>query len=268
MKRAERTLQGTSKHKAEAEHTTKFLDTPYGKLAKKKLLDDGKVFVPLCSSEQEAKDTSATMCSRVEELVVKKGCSFKDRLKKFKRIKSQDRFMVPSHEVGGAFEDSSTEMGDTLRYVLRALDGSSYDQILTEAKTCLVSLENVGPQTLHRDQNLDTILKRLEDKQGASTRGNARCQPPPYSALCSFQEGTSLRGVDGSHLGKRKDYGASEGVDCPIPLGWGLLWHGLYVHGGADCSIPWHARLHMYLRVSGCSEAATGKIDFAEASSR
>lgn len=123
------------------------------------------------------------------------------------------------------------------------------------------------PQTLHRDQDLDTILKRLDDKHGASTRGNARCQPPPYSALCSFQVGTSLRGVDGSHLERRKDYAPSEGVDCPIPLGWGLLWHGLYVHGGADCSISWHARLHMYLRVLGCSDAATGKIDLAEASS-
>ena len=54
--------------------------------------------------------------------------------------------MVPSVTVGGDFDSSSTKMEDTLRYVLRALDGCSYDQILVEKTTCLVSLANVGTQ--------------------------------------------------------------------------------------------------------------------------
>lgn len=121
-------------------------------------------------------------------------------------------------------------------------------------------------QILHRDQHLQKINDQLDGKGGAATRNNTRRQPPPYSALCSFQPGTSLSCVAGSHLVNSREYKKEDGVDCPLPLGWGLLWHGLFVHAGAECSVPWHARLHMYLRVLGRSDAVTGKIDLAEAS--
>ncbi|CAN0515741.1 unnamed protein product, partial [Ectocarpus sp. 12 AP-2014] len=135
-------------------------------------------------------------------------------------------------------------MENTMVYVVWALDPPGYDRILAEKSTCLLSLDRLGAQVLHRDQNLETMNDRLEGRKRAATRGNTRPQPPPYSALCSFQEGTSFRFVDGSHFDHHKEYSAESAVDYPIPRGWGLLWHGLSVHGGAGCTLPWLARLH------------------------
>lgn len=83
--------------------------------------------------------------------------------------------------------------------------------------------------------------------------------------MFAFQSGTRLIGVDRSHISDSREYQPGDGVASDIPTGWGLVWNGLYVHGGDGCCDPWHSRYHMYLRVKGVSHSATGMIDFAEA---
>lgn len=90
---------------------------------------------------------------------------------------------------------------------------------------------DAAPNTLSPSRLLSTIADftrgtsaenqhQLDGKDGAATRTNTRRQPPPYSAVCSFQQGTGLRCMDGSHLVISNEYKKENGVDCPH------RWHG------------------------------------------
>ncbi|CAN0321274.1 unnamed protein product [Ectocarpus sp. 8 AP-2014] len=266
MKSAQRTLSGPARHAAEQRCIAEFVGTPYGRLARKKLMEGGKAYVPLFASDQEARTKISSMVSAVARLVEDTDGSVKRVMlrRRYTRIKGQDRLMIPLSDLGTDFGSISGEMEDTLVYVLWALDNPGYDRILAEISTCLLSLEGLLTQVLHRDQVLEKITDQMAGRTQAATRGNSRPQPPPYSALCAFQEGTILRFVDGSHLDVHKNYDQGSAVECPIPRGWGLLWHGLSVHGGDGCNAAWLARLHMFLRALGCPQAATGKIDLVD----
>ncbi|CAN0259260.1 unnamed protein product [Ectocarpus sp. 6 AP-2014] len=266
MKSAQRTLSGAARHAAEQRCIAEFVGTPYGRLARNKLMRDGKVCVPLFASEQEARTKTSSMASALARLVEDTDGSVKSVMlkRRYTRIKGQDRLMIPLSDLGTDFGSVSGDMEETLVYVLWALDNPGYDRILAEISTCLLSLEGLLAQVLHRDQVLEKITDQMAGRTQAATRGNSRPQPPPYSALCAFQEGTSLRIVDGSHLDVHKNYEQGSAVECQIPRGWGLLWHGLSVHGGDGCTAAWLARLHIFLRALGCPQAATGKIDLVD----
>lgn len=148
MKRIDSTLLGTARHTAAQLLIDTFLATPYGKLARLKLLTDGKAYVPLFLSEQEAKEMTKSMLSSVAQLVEDSGGAVKRAMlmKKYDRIKSQHRFKIPPGDLAGDFVPFATEMEETMMYILRALDSSGYDHILVEKSTCLVSLFKILAQ--------------------------------------------------------------------------------------------------------------------------
>ncbi|CAN0461084.1 unnamed protein product [Ectocarpus sp. 12 AP-2014] len=148
MKNAQRTLRGTARHAAEQRCIAEFVGTPYGVLARNKLMGDGKVCVPLFASEQEARTKTSSMVSAVARLVEDTDGAVKSVMlkRRYTKIKGQDRLVVPLSHLGTDFGTISGEMEDTLVYVLWALDNPGYDRIIAEISTCLLSLEGLLAQ--------------------------------------------------------------------------------------------------------------------------
>lgn len=112
-------------------------------------------------------------------------------------------------------------------------------------------------QTLHKDQPGKEVADRLKGK-GNGTR--SRKEPPPYSALCAFQEGTVLHVIEGSHKDLEKDrFSWDDSKELKIPRGWGLLFHACLVHAGASYVLV-NGRLHVYLKVKGGLATFEGKF--------
>ncbi|CAM9398494.1 unnamed protein product [Ectocarpus sp. 8 AP-2014] len=168
MKSAQRTLSGPVRHAAEQRYIAEFVGTPYGRLARKKLMGDGKVYVPLFASDQEARTKTSSMVSAVARLVEDTDGSVKSVIlrRRYTRSKGQDRLMIPLSDLGTDFGSISDEMEHTLVYVLWALDNPGYDRILAEISFCLLSLEGLLTQVLHRDQ----VLEKITDQWRAEHR--------------------------------------------------------------------------------------------------
>lgn len=90
-----------------------------------------------------------------------------------------------------------------------------------------------------------------------------RCspEPPPSSAVCSFQSGTVLDVVKGSHRrGLETDFREDVRYDHAIPTGWSSVFHSLLMHHGMG-SESGHIRGHMYLAAKGCTLPSFGMIE-------
>lgn len=114
-----------------------------------------------------------------------------------------------------------------------------------------------APQILHKDQPGKEVLDRMRGK-GSGTR--SRKEPPPYSALGAFQEGTTLHVIDGSHKDLEQDeFSWEDAKELKIPRGWGLLFHSCLVHAGASYKLV-NGRLHVFLKVKGGLATFEGKF--------
>ena len=239
-----------------------FRDSAYGRVALDLVNKQGKVLVPLFSTDQVA-DKTRRMLSRVEEgLLVKNNDGelvvSDNALKNEPRIKSEPRLMINPEKLGREFVGFATEAAVTLSSVLLALAYGAYEHADAENVRVLLNNDQVARQILHRDLSGQDIEARMAGK-GCGSRG--RPQPPPFSALCAFQDATTLHCINGSHLNPlQTSFRADQVEEVSIPTGSACLFHPALVHGGMGSVGLYHARLHMFLKATGCSQAYGGKI--------
>ena len=148
MEQAYATLTGTNLHLRTQLLMDEFLRTPYGTVARWKLLVVGRVHIPLFQSEREAREKAELQRSCVAEFIEDtQGSVKKSWLRRvYDIIKSQLRFMLPPAHIGPEFERIAKESETTVKHVLHALVRSGYDAIIVEKGTCLVSLEGIYKQ--------------------------------------------------------------------------------------------------------------------------
>lgn len=128
-----------------------------------------------------------------------------------------------------------------------------------EHATVLLNNDNVNKQVLHRDHCGEDIDAKM---RGEGRGPRSRPQPPPFSALCAFQENTVLHAIDGSHLKPlRTQFSTNQAKKREIPVGWVCLFHATLIHGGMGSSGLYHARAHMYLKPRGMPTVYGGKIE-------
>lgn len=239
-----------------------FRISKYGRVASHLINEEGKVLVPLFSTDEVA-DKTTRMLSRVQEKLLVKNSEgelvvSETVLKNEPRIKSEPRLMIKPEKLGGEFTGVSTEAAVTLSCVLLALAYGAYETAEAENVGVILSNDRVTKQVLHRDVSGRDIEARMGGK-GCGSRG--RPQPPPFSALCAFQDGTTLHCINGSHLKPLEtSFRPSQAEDFPIPTGSACLFHCTLVHGGMGSTGLYHARLHMFLKATGCSSPYAGKI--------
>lgn len=240
-----------------------FQNSAYGRAALHLINEQGKVLVPLFSTDQVAEKTRF-MLSRVQEkLLVKNGAGelavSDNALKNEPRIKSEPRLMINPEKLGREFVGFATETAATLSCVLLALAYGAYERAEAENVRVLLNNDQVSIQVLHRDLSGQDIEARMGGR-GCGSRG--RPQPPPFSALCAFQDGTTLHCINGSHLKPLEtSFSTDQAEEVSIPTGSACLFHSALVHGGMGSAGLYHARLHMFLKATGCSAAYGGKIE-------
>lgn len=240
-----------------------FRDSPYGKVASRLLNETGKVLVPLFSVDNVADKTKYMLSQVKQRLLVKNDGGelivSEKVLKNERRIKSELRFMVNPGKLGGGFVSGANEMAETMSCVLLALAFGSYEGCEVESMNVLLNSGNVSRQMLHKDQKAEDIEAKMTGGIGGGSR--SRPQPPPFSALCAFQEGTNLHCIDGSHLTPLQTrFSMDQANEYEIPTGSAFLFHAVLVHAGMNSTGPYHSRLHMYLKATGCCAAYSGKI--------
>lgn len=110
--------------------------TPFGQQARSWLHQRGWALVPLFSREIVSEKTSA-MVDVVNQCLLRN----QDIPRNFSapRIRSQARYMVDPKKQGHEFVSNSNEMGETMAFVLQALDYGCNNDVEVEKLTLLLS---------------------------------------------------------------------------------------------------------------------------------
>lgn len=262
MRAAENKKTNIERHYAVEIAIRDFRESAYGKLAWHFLNRDGHLLVPLLSSSDVEEKTTQMRLAVVDKLLTKTDDGnhmVSDTVtKKQARITGESRFMIDPGKLGEEFVGCTGEMVDTLGCVLLAIAYGAYERVESEHISLLLNNDNVQKQALHRDHCEEEIDKQLH---GSGRGPRSRPQPPPFSALCAFQQQTSIHAVDGSHLNPlQTKFSANEAKQCHIPVGWACLFHAALVHAGMGSVGPYHARVHMFFKTKGTPAVYGGKI--------
>lgn len=242
-----------------------FKQTAFGRQSYAWLHGRGWALVPFFSAESVVEKTSS-MARTVEDTLhhkVSEGhFEIPDNFSA-PRINGEERYMVDPQEnkyrrkLGDDFVRRSEEAGETLAFVLQALDYGYLRGVDVEKLTLLLSAAGKQVQILHKDQDGEEVAKRLEDT-GSGTRGAP--EPVPYSAVCAFHEDAVLHVIDASHKDLRgDDFNWDDAKELKIPKGWGLLFHSCLVHAGGSYVMV-NGRLHFYLKMAHGLQSANGKF--------
>ncbi|CAM9183284.1 unnamed protein product [Ectocarpus sp. 12 AP-2014] len=123
-------------------------------------------------------------------------------------------------------------------------------------RTHVHTLSHDLPDTAQRPER-QGVAKRMKET-GSGTRGSG--EPAPYSAVCAYQEETTLHVIEGSHKILLKDeFSWADAKELKIPRGWGLVFHSCLVHAGASY-VSVNGRIHLYLKLKNGLASFNGKI--------
>lgn len=242
-----------------------FKQTAFGRQSDAWLHGRGWALVPVFSTEAVLEKTSS-MTKTVEDNLLHKVSEGHFEIPKnlgAPRINGEHRYMVDPYDrryrrkLGDDFVRSSEEVGETMAFVLQALDYGYLRGVDVEKLTLLLSAAGKQVQILHKDQDGEEVAKRLEDT-GSGLRGAP--EPSPYSAVCAFHEDAVLHVIEASHRDLREDnFNWADAKELKIPHGWGLLFHSCLVHAGGSY-VTVNGRLHFYLKMAHGLLSVNGKF--------
>lgn len=246
-----------------------FKQTAFGRQSDAWLHGRGWALVPLFSAAAVHDETSSMTKTVEDNLLYKVSEGHFELPENFSapRINGEHRYMVDPNErryrrkSGDDFVKSSEEVGETLAFVVQALDYGYQRSVDVEKLTLLLSAAGKQVQILHKDQDGAEVSKRL-DVTGSSTRGAP--EPAPYSAVCAFQDDAVLHVIEASHKDLlRDDFDWGDTKELKIPRGWGLLFHSCLVHAGGSYESV-NGRLHFYLKMAHGLPSVNGKFKLVE----
>lgn len=247
----------------------KFQTTKFGDKSFDWILERGYAIAPLFSPG-EVHEKTRTLTGAIEKAYLRENqdgeLEVSPATKRLSRIQSQKRWMIDLSDkvhvskVGDTFMSDANEAAEAMAAALRAVHYGYDRRVDVEKLTLLLSPAGEANQILHRDQSGPDTRKKLAGS-GRQPGG----LPPPYSAICAFRDPVYLHVIDGSHKDFSKDqFDWSAAVEVVVPPGYGILFHGCLVHGGGSYG-KMNGRLHVYLRCSGDTQTANGKVSVVSA---
>lgn len=210
----------------------------------------------------------------LEEVEEGQGFKIPDDLSRIaSRINSQERYTVDMGKkgrlhLGENFERNADEIGQTMGFVLQAVDYGYREEVEIEKLTLLISaarhpvqvrcwlritvgkvynvhnaseytcyclaslmIQLSSTQILHSDQDPKKLGTNLRT-EGSGTR--ARSEPAPLSGLFAFMGGTVLHVISKNHLDAREGYDWVDAEEVITPCGWAIIFHSCLIHAGGS----------------------------------
>ncbi|CAN0161494.1 unnamed protein product [Ectocarpus sp. 6 AP-2014] len=165
-----------------------FLQTDFGKNVVTEIIDDGITNIPFGQNEKDAlENASIVVDAGVKHMLT--GTPHREAV----AIKGQTRFALESRYLGKDTISILDQVAKVNAAVLRAVVDGAATGVQTYRQSVLANAKNTGEQMWHRDEFAHKVLARMKK----SRRG--RPEPPPFSAVVAFQDGTKLHVVRGSH---------------------------------------------------------------------